>query len=179
MVGRAMIPQNGAQHAIDIVIVLAAVLFGGVVGYLAASKPPAPQERQITIRARQYAYEPEVLRVNKGDTLRLSFISEDVVHGFFLEGHDLDVKIFPLEPDFEVTRPSSPGSSERVQEVVVTVEKEGKFRYRCSHTCGYMHPFMQGEMIVAPNRLFPASIGMGLGVLLGGMIVAARKRRSL
>jgi len=40
-----------------------------------------------------------------------------------------------------------------------------------------MHPFMQGEMIVAPNRLFPTSIGMGLGVLFGGLIVAARKRK--
>jgi heme/copper-type cytochrome/quinol oxidase subunit 2 len=118
-----------------------------------------------------------VLRVNKGDTLRLRFISEDVVHGFFLEGHDLDVKIFPLEPEFEVSRPSKPGSGERVQEVAITVEREGKFRYRCSHTCGYMHPFMQGEMIVAPNRLFPTSIGMGLGVLFGGLIVAARKRK--
>lgn len=173
-----MMPKSRAHQVIDSAIVLAAVLLGGVVGYVAAPKPPAPQERQITIRARQYAYEPEVLRVNKGDRLRLSFISEDVVHGFFLEGHDLDVKIFPLEPDFEVTRPSNPGSSERVQEVVVTADKEGKFRYRCSHTCGYMHPFMQGEMIVAPNRLFPASIGMGLGVLLGGLAVIVRKRRS-
>jgi len=172
-----MMPQNRAHQVLDTVIVLATVLLGGVVGYVAAPKPPAPQERQITIRARQYAYEPEVLRVNKGDTLRLRFISEDVVHGFFLEGYDLDVKIFPLEPEFEVSRPSKPGSGERVQEVAITVEREGKFRYRCSHTCGYMHPFMQGEMIVAPNRLFPTSIGMGLGVLFGGLIVAARKRK--
>ena len=172
-----MIPWKGAHQAIDIVSVLASIVAGGVIGFVATPEPAAPQERQITIRARQYAYDPEVLRVNRGDTLRLSFISEDVVHGFFLEGHDLDVKIFPLEPDFEVTRPSNPGSSERVQEVVVIVDREGKFRYRCSHTCGYMHPFMQGEMIVAPNRLFPASIGMGLGVLFGGLIVAARKKR--
>jgi heme/copper-type cytochrome/quinol oxidase subunit 2 len=162
----------------DALIVLAAVVACGAVGYLAAPEPPPPQERAITIRARQYAFEPEVLRVNRGDTLRLSFISEDVVHGFFLEGHDLDVKIFPLEPEFEVTRPSSPDSSERVREVVLTVEKEGKYRYRCSHTCGYMHPFMQGEMIVAPNRLLPASMGMGFGVLLGSLAVTARRRKS-
>jgi heme/copper-type cytochrome/quinol oxidase subunit 2 len=78
-----------------------------------------------------------------------------------------------------VTRPSSPDSSERVQEVTLVVDKEGKFRYRCSHTCGYMHPFMQGEMIVAPNRLFPASIGMGLGVLFGGLVVAAQRKRTV
>jgi len=166
-----------SPQAIDLLIVALSVVFGGIVGFMTTPLPAPPQEREITIRARQYAYEPEVLRVNKGDTLRLKFISEDVVHGFFLEGYDLNVKIFPLEPEFEVSRPSKPGSGERVQEVAVTVDREGKFRYRCSHTCGYMHPFMQGEMIVAPNRLFPTSIGMGLGVLFGGLIVAARKRK--
>ncbi len=98
-------------------------------------------------------------------------------HGFFLEGHDLDVKIFPLEPEFQVIRPSDPNRTEMAKEVVVTAKRGGKYRYRCSHTCGYMHPFMQGEMIVAPNRLFPVSVGMGLGVLLGGLIMALSTRQ--
>lgn len=171
-------PNSAAQKGIRIAIFLGCVAVGGVVGAMVTPKPPEPQERQITIRARQYAYDPAILRVNQGDTLRLSFISEDVVHGFFLEGHDLDVKIFPLEPEFQVIRPSDPNHTEMVKEVVVTAKRGGKYRYRCSHTCGYMHPFMQGELIVAPNRLFPASVGMGFGVLLGGLIVVWRKRQT-
>jgi hypothetical protein len=79
-----MNPRSRARRAIDLLIISACVVAGGAVGFVATPEPPAPQERQITIRARQYAYDPEVLRVNKGDTLRLRFISEDVVHGFFL-----------------------------------------------------------------------------------------------
>jgi cytochrome c oxidase subunit 2 len=155
-----MDPNSAAQKGIRIAIFLGCVAVGGVMGAMVTPKPPDPRERQITIRARQYAYDPAILRVNQGDTLRLSFISEDV-----------------LKPEFQVIRPSDQIHTEMVKEVVVTAKRGGKYRYRCSHTCGYMHPFMQGEMIVAPNRLFPVSVGMGLGVLLGGLIVAVSMRQ--
>jgi heme/copper-type cytochrome/quinol oxidase subunit 2 len=157
-------------------LVLALVIAGGATGFLIASHPPEPKERNFTIRARQYAYEPAVIQVNRGDTVRLRLISNDVVHGFFLEGHDLDVRILPLEPVVELRRPSRPGEVEEVEEIVFTADREGKFRYRCSQTCGYMHPFMLGELVVAPNRLFPTSLGMTLGLLLGSLVVVARQK---
>lgn len=162
------------RRALGRLMVLVLVTAGGVLGFLTASRTPEPQERAFTIRARQYAYEPAVIRVNRGDTVRLRLISNDVVHGFYLEGHDLDVRILPLEPVVEVRRPSRPGAVEEAEEVVFTADREGKFRYRCSQTCGFMHPFMLGEMVVAPNRLFPTSVGMALGLLLGGLVIAAR-----
>jgi heme/copper-type cytochrome/quinol oxidase subunit 2 len=155
---------------VPIVLFLGVVALGGLIGLLAGSRTAAPQERRITVRARQYAYDPEVIRVNRGDTLRIRLVSEDVVHGFYLEGHDLDVDIFPLEPKVALRRPSRPGQVEEVEEVVFTVNQEGKFRYRCSHTCGFMHPFMLGELIVGPNRLLPTGTGMTLGVLFGGLL---------
>lgn len=156
-------------------MVLVVVIAGGAAGFLSASRTPEPQERTFTIRARQYAYEPAVIRVNRGDTVRLRLISNDVVHGFYLEGHDLDVRILPLEPVVELRRPSRPGEVEEVEEIVFTADREGKFRYRCSQTCGYMHPFMLGELVVAPNRLFPTSLGMALGLLLGGLVIVVRQ----
>ena len=162
-------------RAINVFLALGLVLAGGMAGFFATMVPIEPQEREITVRAYQYAYDPEVIRVNRGDTIRLRFIAEDVVHGFFLEGHDLDVKILPLEPQVELSRPSRPGVVEEVEEVVFVAGREGKYRYRCSTTCGYMHPFMQGEMIVAPNRLYSTSIGMGVGLLLGGLVLVGRK----
>ena len=66
-----------------------------------------------------------------------------------------------------------PGHSarERVEEVTFTADREGKFRYRCSQTCGFLHPFMLGEFIVAPNRLLPTGISLAFGVLVGSFLV--------
>ncbi|MFQ5738180.1 MAG: hypothetical protein ACE5JX_04165 [Acidobacteriota bacterium] len=141
---------------------------------LAPSAAP-PRERSLTVRAHRYGYNPPILRVNRGDTVRLKLISEDVTHGFYLEGYDLDATISPLRSEVELRRPSQPGKSERVNEVVFTARREGKFRYRCSRTCGFMHPFMLGELIVEPNRLFPASIGLAVGLLLAGFGVVVLK----
>jgi heme/copper-type cytochrome/quinol oxidase subunit 2 len=153
-------------------VVGATIVVLGCGGYLAGSRAAAPQERSFTILAHKYAYDPQVIRVNRGDTVHLHFASLDVVHGFYLEGHDLNVTIRPMQSTVEVTRPSRPGTTEVSEEVVFRAGHEGKFRYRCSHTCGFMHPFMLGEMIVGPNRLLPTSVGMAMGALLGGLLVA-------
>jgi plastocyanin len=143
-------------------------------GYVLAPAIAVPQERSFTIHMRKYEYTPPVLHVNRGDTVRLKFVAEDVVHGFYLEGHDLDATVAPLRAAVQVLRPST-GKRETLEEVAFTATREGKFRYRCSQTCGYLHPFMLGEMIVRPNRLLPASIGMAIGILLAGFLVVALK----
>ncbi len=152
-------------------VAASAVLGLGALAFALGPGGEAPQERAITILASQYAYDPPVIRVNRGDTLKLRLASHDVVHGFYLEGHDLDVKITPMQSTVEVRRPSRPGEVEQIDEVVVVTEREGKFRYRCSETCGAVHPFMLGELIVGPNRLLPTSLGLVLGLLVGGLVL--------
>lgn len=137
---------------------------------LAALRPlgapaPVPAEHEILVTASSYAFEPAVLRVRRGDTLRLRFASTDVVHGFYLEGYDLDVTVRPLAREVEVTRG---GATRTVEEVVLVADRGGKFHYRCSRTCGPMHPFMSGELVVGPNPLWPVSAAASAGVLLGG-----------
>ena len=150
----------------------------GAMGFLFASGSPAtPTEHVITVRAGQYGYDPPVIRVNRGDTVRLRLLATDVTHGFYLEGYDIDATMHPLEPGIWLRHPSAAAEAELVEHVVFTATREGKFRYRCSQTCGYMHPFMLGELVVQPNRLFPTSVGLTLGILLGG-VLTTRKRRS-
>jgi plastocyanin len=164
-----------ARHVGSLAILIVSVAVCGGLGLAISRRAPPFQEREITIRARQYAYKPETIRVNKGDVVHLRLISDDVIHGFYLEGYDIDAEVQPLAAKVTLRRPSRPGESREVDEIVFTANHEGKFRYRCSHTCGYLHPFMLGEMIVAPNRLLPASQGMALGVLLGGILISFRK----
>lgn len=165
--------------ALAAAIYLAVIALSGAIGYFVAAEGTEPQERSFTIIARQYAYDPPVIRVNRGDTLRLRFASLDVVHGFYLEGHDLDVAITPMRNAVERRKPSDPDYVEQVEEVVLKVDRTGKFRYRCSHTCGFMHPFMLGELIVGPNRLFSTSLGLAGGLLFGGLLFTfVREKRA-
>ncbi len=140
------------------VVVAAATLFLAAAALLLGLRQPKPTERTITIEAHKYGYTPGVIKVNKGDRITVRLKAKDVTHGFFLEGHDLDAKARPEMPLFWVRRPSTGEDYQTVEEVHFVADKEGKFRYRCSVTCGYMHPFMQGELIVRPNRLFPVSL---------------------
>lgn len=147
---------------------------GAAAGALWVGPTPEPRERTITITARQYAYDPPVIRVNRGDTITLRLVAVDATHGFFLEGYDIDARVVPENPVFVVHHPSEPDSEgARVEELQFTADRAGKFRYRCSITCGSMHPFMQGELVVAPNRAYPASIGLSIGLVLGMLVYFA------
>lgn len=125
-----------------------------------------PHRHTIDMVASRYAFDPPVIRVAKGDEVRLRFASLDVVHGMALEGYGLDVTIEPLRREVLVRR--GDGRPEAAREVVFTATRAGKFRYRCSKTCGAMHPFMTGELVVSPNWLARASGGVAFGLLAGG-----------
>lgn len=135
-----------------------------------------PVTREITIQARQYAFDPPILKVNKNDTLRIRLTSKDVVHGFYLEGYNLDAKITPHEPTFKLRQPLLNNDWEEVEELIVVVDRVGKFRYRCSQTCGNMHPFMQGELIVEPNLPYRAGIGSVIGLFIGMVWTFSKKK---
>ena len=148
------------------------LLLGGLAGFLSVHFEQAPaQERNLTITARNYAYDPPVVRVNRGDRIRIHLAAKDVTHGFYLEGYDLDAKIRPENPTFWVRRPSQGDEYREVEEISFVANRRGKFRYRCSITCGSMHPFMQGELIVRPNYLYPTSVGMLLGLGVGMLLI--------
>lgn len=143
----------------------AALVLGAAILPAADLRPPV--EREVRVTASRYRFDPPVIRLHRGDRLRLSLAATDVVHGFYLEGYDLDVTVTPLSREMEVRR--SGGPPETVEEVVLVADRTGKFRYRCSKTCGAMHPFMVGELVVAPNRLLRGATAAALVVLLGGL----------
>lgn len=152
--------------ALATVVVLAASagwLWGGPVG-------PAAH-RSIDVTARSFAFEPAVLRVNAGDHVTLHLRSADVVHGFHLEGHDIDATLYPLRREFELR---SGGSTRIAESVTFVASRAGKYRYRCSVTCGSMHPFMVGELIVEPNRLWSSTAATALAMTSGALFLLGR-----
>lgn len=159
------------SHRLSVGLLLALGALGGLLSTLMWQTPL--QTRSFTITARKYGYEPSVLRVNRGDRLHIRLVAADVTHGFYLEGYNLDAKARPQNPTFWVRHPSAGGGAhadgeyQETQEIDFVASRSGKFHYRCSITCGYMHPFMQGELVVSPNYLYSASVGLSLALAVG------------
>jgi heme/copper-type cytochrome/quinol oxidase subunit 2 len=91
----------------------------------------------IEVKARRFAYEPDRIIVNQGDRITFKVTTLDITHGFYIDGYDVDLLVEP--------------GKESV--VTIVADKPGKFKIRCSVTCGYMHPFMVGELVVVENGI--------------------------
>ena len=58
----------------------------------------SPQDRQITISARSFAYSPGTVRVQQGDRVTLHLESTDVVHGLYVDGYGVEAIAEPGRP---------------------------------------------------------------------------------
>lgn len=117
-----------------------------------------PVTHEITLTADQFSFDPPVLKVNQGDRVRLTLHAADVVHGFYLDAYGLKTRV-------------EPGISQQVEFVA---NQPGKFRYRCSVSCGSLHPFMIGELVVSPNWPFVRSVGLVLVAVAGTLVYLRR-----
>jgi polyferredoxin len=141
-----------------------------------------PTSRFIHIRSFRYGKDPYVIRCNRGDTLHLTFSTEDTGHSFFLQEFDLDVKISPSRDEVTVFKTSDPGVQPVIEKEVILVAKhpgiynylDSKSNYRCHVWCGPMHAFEQGKLIISPNTLLIFSIGSLLGILFIWVITIFR-----
>lgn len=112
---------------------LAAVLFA--LWILPLPVTAAASARTFQIDVHQFEFTPGRLEVNQGDVVTITLTASDVVHGFYVDG-------------YEIERSVTPGAS---QQITFTAAQPGKFRYRCSVSCGPLHPFMVGELVVNAN----------------------------
>ena len=163
-------PRLGA-HSWRTAMAAAVFVAAASAGYLLPGLgPSSPAERSFAITARSFAFEPSVIRVRRGDHVTLRLASADVVHGFSLDEYGIDATVYPLRRSIELREG---GERRTAAEVSFVASRAGKFRYRCSVTCGSMHPFMTGELIVEPNRLWPTAAAAAIGMLLGGLLLAS------
>jgi polyferredoxin len=145
---------------------------------------PEPRTRRIHVDHYRYGMVPEVIHVNRGDTVVFTFSTRDTPHSFFLQEYDIDVKMSPNTGEVEVARPSDPdGEPELAREVTITAGRPGlagffntKARYRCHVYCGEMHGFEQGTLVVHPNYLHAGATGLLFAIPLIGLL--RRRRRN-
>ena len=112
-----------------------------------------PVTHRITLTAGQFAFDPPVLHANQGDRVIITLQAGDVVHGFYLDGYGLETRV-------------EPGTTQQVEFVA---DQAGKFRYRCAVSCGALHPFMIGELVVSPNLTFIRAVGL-MGVAMAATL---------
>jgi cytochrome c oxidase subunit 2 len=123
--------------------------------------PMRGQERAITIVARRFQYTPNIVRVRRGDIITIRLMSEDVHHGFYLDGYELQTSALPGQDGV----------------VRFVADKAGKFAFRCSVTCGAFHPYMIGYLKVEPDSRFLGATAAVLA-LFGAAFVAVGARRA-
>ena len=86
----------------------------------------------FTVVARQWAFEPSIIRVRQGQNVSLTIRSVDVSHGFSLSA-------------FNVNEQLEPGQTVYVSFVADT---KGSYPFFCSVFCGQGHSVMRGTLIV-------------------------------
>jgi len=113
---------------------VALTLFGAAVSSTPAQEASsrAGEAGEIKVTAKKYAFDPNPIRVEKGDHVKLVINAVDHDHGFKLEAFHID----QLLKQGEATT------------VEFTADQAGTFPFRCSHFCGMGHKKMKGELVV-------------------------------
>lgn len=96
----------------------------------AQEAPPRTSEVQMT--AVKYSFDPNTVRVKKGDRVKLVITATDRDHGFKLAAFHVDQKL----PKGEAVT------------VEFTADQAGTFPFQCSVFCGLGHKKMKGQLIV-------------------------------
>lgn len=113
----------------------------------------APTDRHVRIEASSFQYTPEAITVNPGDHITIDLAATDVVHGLYIDGYELNVT-------------ADPGQTASLSFVA---DRSGTFRFRCSVTCGALHPFMIGKLNVGSNELLWRGLGFAMLAAVAGV----------
>lgn len=124
-----------SKKAIVIVLGLVISILVSASAFLATPRHDEDERQDsvvIDMTAKQWEYNPSVIRVNEGQTVVLRIKSIDVPHGLAIEGFRVNVFLPPGD----------------IVEVRFTASKAGEFLYFCNVFCGTGHPNHKGKLIV-------------------------------
>ena len=124
------------KHIVNFLIVFS---FGFIPAIVCQFFEKEPVTRNIHVRNFRYGKDPSVIRCNRGDTLRLTFSTDDTGHSFFLEEFDFDAKVSPARDVVEIFKVTDPTVKPVVAHEVVFIARHSgiqnflvsRSNYRC------------------------------------------------
>ncbi len=122
---------------------------------------------EFDIEGPQWEFEPRVIVVSPGDSIRISLISPDVTHGFAINELGINTSYSPKD--------------EGLVEVLIPADTpEGTYTMYCSIFCGSGHSHMKGTIVVGDvvadsGGVLPYVARSLMVVIFGGFIFAARR----
>jgi cytochrome c oxidase subunit II len=91
-----------------------------------------PGRYRVVMTAQMWFFEPNQVTVPAGSEVEFVMTSRDVLHGFHLEGSNINVMLIPG----------------RVARGVATFDEPGEYRFVCHEYCGIAHHIMFGSLTV-------------------------------
>ncbi len=96
-----------------------------------------PDSYELQMVARMWAFQPSTVRLPVGSTVDLYVTSQDIIHGFKIEQHNVNLMAVPGAINY----------------IRVTFNKPGEFLYACHEFCGAAHHTMAGRFIIEEGGL--------------------------
>jgi len=122
--------ENRLRRWHKLLVVGAAFVAGAYI--TSAQSGPSNSVREFRITAQKFEFSPSVIKVKRGDHVRLTVTALDAEHGFKLDGFHIERKV----PKGEAVT------------VDFTADQVGDFSFQCSHFCGMGHKNMKGRLTV-------------------------------
>lgn len=114
-------------------LVLLAILGTPAAVFTYQSSLNSGADKEFTLTGHGGQWGPQVIRVTKGDTVRLRLTSADVVHGFAFKAYGIAVdEVYPG----------------KVKTIEFVADEPGTFVFVCTIICNSGHRHMEGKIIV-------------------------------
>ncbi len=107
-------------------------LDGGVLAWKKSGFSVDGPDRIIYLKARQFSFSPDTIKVKPADKIRIIAESLDVAHGFAIS-------------EFNINATIERGKKTRIEFIA---NKKGQYDFVCSVYCGSGHSSMKGTLIV-------------------------------
>ncbi len=91
-----------------------------------------PDSYELQMVARMWAFQPSTVRLPVGSTVDLYVTSQDIIHGFKIERHNVNLMAIPGAINY----------------IRVTFDKPGEFLFACHEFCCAAHHTMAGRFII-------------------------------